>query len=582
MASQVALFTGLSGLNANARSLDVIGNNIANVNTTAYKSSRLMFQNVFSKTVGIGAPPSTELGGTNPFQIGLGVGLSGTQRNTSGGTVTATGNSTDLAFEGEGYFVVQRGESRMFTRAGNFQQDQTDTLTTLAGDRVQGFGVDEDFNIVPGTLTDIRIPLGAMTIAQATRNVNFTGNLNAGGNAATTGSSTRLLAASDTGFSLITGASTPPTAPNVLEATSLMTEIADPASASTPLFAAGQTLRLTGARKGSGSLADSELPITAATTVQDLMSFLTSALGIDTSLTNPTGPAPGLSLDTLTGQITVTGNIGAENDIDLDAADMRLLDSTGAVLAQPIVPDKDADATGESARTTFLAFDTLGQEIQVDLTMVLESKSATGTSWRWFAESPDGAGPSPLVGTGQVTFDSFGRLASGGDIALQVNRGASGAVTPTAFTVHLSNGADGVSALADVTSTLAAASQDGAPTGTLEDFGVGTDGTILGSFSNGLTRTLGQIAVATFTNPAGLVDNGSNLYQTGGNSGEAVITGATTGQAGRILGGTLELSNVDLGQEFTSLILATTGYSASSRVIRTADELMQQLLVLGR
>lgn len=118
--------------------------------------------------------------------------------------------------------------------------------------------------------------------------------------------------------------------------------------------------------------------------------------------------------------------------------------------------------------------------------------------------------------------------------------------------------------------------------GTLEAFGVGTDGTIQGTFSNGLTRTLGQIVLATFANPSGLVDTGSNLYATGSNSGEAVIGAPATGQAGKILGGALELSNVDLGQEFTNLILASTGYSASSRVIRTVDELMQQLLVLGQ
>lgn len=582
MASQVALFTGLSGLNANARSLDVIGNNIANVNTTAYKSSRLMFQNVFSRTIGIGAPPSTEVGGTNPFQIGLGVGLAGTQRNTSGGTVTATGNATDLAVEGEGYFVVERGSSQFYTRAGNFLRDASNTLTSISGDRLQGYGVDDDFNIVPGTIGDITIPLGALTIAQATRNVNFTGNLNAGGSAATSGSSTRLLAAADTGFSLITGATVPPTAPSVLETTSLLTELAGPSSATAPLFADGQTIRMTGARKGSGSLGEADLPITAASTVQDLLDFLTSALGLDTTLANPSGPAPGVALDPLTGQITVTGNIGLENDIDLDATDLRLLDAAGAVLAQPFVPQKDADAAGESARTTFLAYDSLGQEIQVDLTIVLEAKSDTGTTWRWFAESPDDTDLSPLIGSGQTVFDSFGRLVSGGDIALQIDRAATGAVTPATLTVHLNQDGDGVTALADVSSTLAATSQDGASTGTLDAFGIATDGTIQGTFSNGLTRALGQLALATFSNPAGLIDNGANLFQTGSNSGEAVIGTPTSGQAGRILGGTLELSNVDLGQEFTNLILATTGYSASSRVIRTADELMQQLLVLGR
>ncbi|MCB9840371.1 MAG: flagellar hook-basal body complex protein [Phycisphaeraceae bacterium] len=582
MASQVAMFTGLSGLNANARSLDVIGNNIANVNTTAFKSSRLMFQNVFSKTVGIGAPPSSELGGSNPFQIGLGVTIAGTQRDTSGGTVTTTGNATDLAIEGQGYFVVQRGTSQMYTRAGAFQRDASNALTTIAGDRLQGFGVDDEFNIVPGTVGDIVVPVGGLTLTQQTRNVAFSGNLNAAGDAATAGASIDLLADADTGFSLITGATITPTPPNVLEGTSLLTEIADPDSAATPLFAAGQSLLLTGARKGSTTLRDATLGITAATTVADLLAFLTSALGIDTSLTNPTGPTPGVALDPATGRLTVTGNTGVENDLEIDAADLRLLDSTGAIVVQPFVADKSADATGESARTTFVVYDSLGQEVGVDLTMVLESKADTGTVWRAYVESSGQSGDTPLVGSSLVSFDTFGRLISGGSLPVTVDRSGTGAATPLAFSINLSDGSNGVSALADVRSVLAATGKDGAPIGTLEAFGVGADGTISGTFSNGLVRTLGQVALATFSNPGGLVDDGSNLYTTGANSGEPVITPPASGQAGRILGGTLELSNVDLGQEFTSLILATTGYSASSRVIRTADELMQQLLILGQ
>lgn len=582
MASQVALFTGLSGLNANARSLDVIGNNIANVNTTAYKSSRLMFQNVFSKTVGIGSSPSAEMGGTNPHQVGLGVSIAGTQRDTSGGTVTATGSATDMAIEGDGYFVVDRDGARVFTRAGNFQRDASDALSTIAGDRVQGYGVDADFNIVRGSLRNVTIPIGSMTIAQATRSVGFAGNLNAGGAAATTGSSAALLAAPDTGFSLITGATSAPPPPGVLAPGSLLVEIARPDSAATPLFADGQSLLLTGARKGSSAVPDATLPISATTTVQDLMDFLASALGIDTTLTNPAGPPPGVALDGVTGRITVTSNIGLENGIALDPADLRLLDGQGIVIGQPFLPSELVAATGESARTTFIAYDSLGQLIEVDLTMVLEAKTATGTTWRWFAESPDDTDLSPLIGSGVATFDSFGRLVSGGSLALRVDRAGTGAASPLAFTVRLDQGADGVSALADVSSTIAATSQDGASMGVLQSFGVGPDGVVAGTFSNGMTRALGQVALATFANPAGLVDLGSNLYETGPNSGEAAIRAPGSGQAGRILSGTLELSNVDLGKEFTNLILATTGYSASSRVIRTADELMQQLLVLGR
>ena len=141
---------------------------------------------------------------------------------------------------------------------------------------------------------------------------------------------------------------------------------------------------------------------------------------------------------------------------------------------------------------------------------------------------------------------------------------------------------DSVTSLDSNTSSLAATYQDGAPRGTLASYSVGTNGIITGAFTNGLTRTVGQVALATFANPEGLVDIGSNLFTNGPNSGTPVVGEPLSLGAGKVVGGALELSNVDLSQEFINLILASTGYSASSRVITTTDQLMQQLLVLGR
>src|SRR5712671_2068396 len=109
MASTTALFTGLSGMNANARRLDLIGNNIANANTTAFKSSRMLFSTQFSRTLSAGSPPGPINGGTNPSQIGLGVQIAGTQRDFNGGSISATGDPRDLAIEGNGFFVVDHG-----------------------------------------------------------------------------------------------------------------------------------------------------------------------------------------------------------------------------------------------------------------------------------------------------------------------------------------------------------------------------------------------------------------------------------------------------------------------------------------
>ena len=130
--------------------------------------------------------------------------------------------------------------------------------------------------------------------------------------------------------------------------------------------------------------------------------------------------------------------------------------------------------------------------------------------------------------------------------------------------------------------TLTMNTQDGYGTGTLANFGVGTDGIITGAFSNGLTRQLGQVALATFTNPEGLVSGTNNLYYVAANSGHALITTPETLNAGRILGGALELSNVDLTHEFIGLITASTGFSASGRVISTSNELLNELMLIAQ
>jgi flagellar hook protein FlgE len=131
-------------------------------------------------------------------------------------------------------------------------------------------------------------------------------------------------------------------------------------------------------------------------------------------------------------------------------------------------------------------------------------------------------------------------------------------------------------------SQLAATFQDGSSLGTLASFSIGEDGTISGAFTNGLLRPIGQISLAKFANSAGLEDAGDNLFRVGANSGEAIVASPLEFGTGRLIGGALEMSNVDLSQEFISMILASTGYSAASRVITTTDELMDRLLALGR
>jgi flagellar hook protein FlgE len=577
MASTSAMFTGLSGLNANARNLDVIGNNIANVNTTAFKSSRMLFSTQFSRTFSRGSEPSASFGGTNPTQIGLGVTIAGTQRDFSGGSISATGDARDLALEGDGFFMVRRGDATFYTRAGAFRQNEINQLVNISGDRLQGYGIDENFNIDQTAIGDLSIPVGTLTLAQATTSVRFAGNLNSSGDEATQGSRHALAALG------LLGSATPPGPGNVLELTSLLTEIDDASNPGNALFAIGQSIELQDAHRGSSLIPTATLDIDGTTTVQDLIDFLNEALGISNATgANPDGFTPGVSLDTTTGVITVVGNVGTVNDLEIGTSDLRVLDSAGEVVSSPFAPTKDATADGESVRTSFVVFDSLGTPLTVSLSLVLESKTNAGTTWRYLADSGDDTDLSSALATGLVNFDTSGRLTGSPDITIPIDRDNTGAESPLTLNVSLSSASDNVTALADVSSQVAATYQDGSPRGTLAAYSVGADGVITGAFTNGLTRPLGQVVLATFSNNGGLVEVGSNLFSTGPNSGSPQAKVPTSLGAGRIIGGALELSNVDLSQEFINLILASTGYSASSRVITTTDQLMQQLLVLGR
>jgi flagellar hook protein FlgE len=585
MASTSSLFIGLSGLNANSRNIDVIGNNIANVNTNGFKSGRLNFANSLSRTISEGSSPGTSVGGSNPTQYGQGVTVAGTQRNMSNGTPNGTGDSRDLAIEGNGFFIVESGEDNFYTRVGSFRTDRDDFLTTVNGDYVLGYPADENFQIQPGQLEPLSIPVGSLTIAEATTSVNMSGNLNASGTAGTIGSEHTLQGTTGTGFSLIAGATVPATAPNILESTSLLTEIETPVSpgSGTPLFNAGQTIRMDGIEKGTQIIGATGFLVEAASTVQDYMDFVSDTLGLQTTLgANPDGSQPGVSLDTTTGVVSVIGNTGGSNSITMTGEDIRVFNADGTLASQPFLVNQLNEASGESVKTAFTVFDSLGSPLRVDVSMVLESKSNTGTTWRYYAESPDDTMGGPAIGTGSIQFDNFGKIVGPETVTVVLDRDGTGAASPLTFDINFNSDGDQVTALTDSDSSLFSTFQDGVPIGTLSSYAVGGDGRVSGTFTNGLIRTLGQVAVASFTVPEGLVELEQNLYRPGPNSGPAIISEPTQLGTGRVVSGALETSNVDLGQEFISLILASTGYSASARIIRTSDELIQQLLVLGQ
>lgn len=569
MGLTTALFTAMSGMNTNSQAVNVTGHNISNVNTTAFKASRAMFETQISQTLSAGTAPTAELGGTNQAQIGLGVRMGEVTRNFNDGSLNPTGVNTDLAIEGGGFFVLNMGGQQVYTRAGSFTLNSNFNLVNPDGGVLQGFGIDDEFNILDGALVNVTIPQGALTVAEATKSVKFKGNLNTSGDAATSGTIVRSNALVD---AAVGGPAT---------ATTLLTDLEDISGNS--LFTTGDVITISDAAKGDVKLLDHTFEVGASTTtadafgttLQELMDFFNNVLGIDEAADATAGVGV-----TAGGEIEVRGNTGSINDILLDNGNVIVNRSSNPELPFTFTTVQAAD--GESVRTSFAAYDSLGTPLRIDLSLVLEEKTSSGTAWRYYVQSEDDSDVDRALGTGLLNFDNEGRLISASTQAFVIDREDTGALTPQQIELDFNNGAGALSALANSTSVVTAIDQDGSALGTLEDFSVGDDGTIVGTFSNSLQRTLGRIVLATFTNPQGLVDMGSNLFTTSANSGTASIGTPTVGGAGRTVNGALELSNVDLSQEFINLIIYSTGFSANSRVLTTGDQLIQELLATIR
>ncbi|MGT2463318.1 flagellar hook protein FlgE [Sinomonas atrocyanea] len=211
-------------------------------------------------------------------------------------------------------------------------------------------------------------------------------------------------------------------------------------------------------------------------------------------------------------------------------------------------------AAGTSLERDIKVFDATGTARNLALTF---TKTAGG--WNVAAADADGA-----TGAGSLAFTG-GRQTAGGTLAV-------GGITVDLGTV---TGYAGMT-------TVAATSQNGSSAGTLEAFTLGSDGSLIGSFSNGLKQTVGRIALAKFTNPSGLEKAGDSGYTVTANSGTAQIGQAGDPGFGTLAGGALEMSNVDLSQEFTNLIVAQRGFQANARIITTSDQVLQELVDLKR
>ena len=560
-----ATTTALNGMRLNETSIDVLGNNVANAGTRGFKSSEALFTTQLVRTLSSGGGPTDFSGGINPRQIGLGAAVSTIRKDFSQGSVSASNVATDLAIEGEGLFIVRDGRGVRYTRDGSFSLNPEGVLVNPGGMKVQGYGVDGNFNLEESTPRDVTIPLGKLNIAEATTEATFTGAVFSGGELATHGALLRsdpLRDANGGG----PGVAGPPAT------TTPLSDVTD--AAGNPLFTGADVSF--GGRKDGRQLGPQSIP-TAGSTLGDLMDLMRDTLGIQNGPGVPTdgttGGPPGVEL--VGDQIRLVGNRGTANDLSVAAGDLR---SGGGVVAAGFM--KDVGAVGESTTHDFVVYDSLGQEVRVALTAVLEDRTNSRTDFRWYADSVDDSRASLAVGTGLMQFDGTGEIIGGASGAIALERESTAALSP--LTVELDFGQlSGISS-ARPGSRIALETQDGSAPGTLVDFAIGESGGITGVFDNGLLRPLGRVVLAQFANKHGLVEDGGGTYREGPNSGTARLTAPAAFGAGLLRAGAIELSNTDIGKNLVDLIIASTNYRGNARVISSAQELTDELLRLGR
>jgi flagellar hook protein FlgE len=542
-----SLASGVTGLDVQQKMLDVVGNNLANLNTTGYKSQTAEFSDLLYQTISGGTGPTGTNGGTNPIQVGTGVQLATITTNQNQGDLTQTGGQYDMAIQGNGYFMLKNASgSQVFTRDGSFGVDANGYLVDPStGSRVQRYGT---VGLGGGTApafqsaanTDIKIPVGATIPGAATQSVTLQGN----------------LSASATGPEAQVETTSAPFMSGGADATS--STLLNSLSNNSVPYAAGDSLRLQGTT-ASGTSVNVTVPVGPTTTLGDLVS------DINTNF-------PGSTAAISNGNIVVTSGTTGPSSLDLNVSDVS--GNTGATTwSANGFETTTTGKNGDTASTGIQVFDPAGNQHTLNVTF---QKQADG-SWDATASIPpaDGTVVSGTI-TG-ITFNANGSLQSSGNSDALTFQFA-GMSSPQ--TINLAMGSPGgFTGLTQVggTSSAAATSQDGYGAGSLTSVSIGQDGTVAGVFSNGQTIPIAQLAVANFSNPGGLTRVGNNDFSASLSSGQPLIGAANSGGNGAILQGSLEDSNVDVSLEFTRLIIAQRGFEANAKTISVSDQILQDL-----
>lgn len=591
-----SLFSGVSGLKTHQTRMDVIGNNIANVNTTAYKSSSMTFSALMSQTTKQASGPNalTGVGGTNARQIGLGVKAGAINTNITGqGSAQSTGNPFDIMITGEAFFVVNNGVSNYFTRDGSFYVDGAGNLAMIStGYNVMGWQVDpETQNIKKDTVTALRIMNQAnMTYPpEATSQATIGGVIDSNDKDVTSpnGKSINLTFYDALGyqytaklvvkqsdnphkFSLELDRITDSTGKDVRDLEGNTLNVKELVKFSDALRGIDKTTKLgmdTTAYKWNGQVL--ETTDTPAVPLADLAQMFEAngeLKALDTELTiNDKDGNPitvGQALDNIA---KVHGYEGSTDEF------LKL----GMKVETP-------NATTGGNDVTYVSMKTLLFNSTSNTDPQFPKLDATNSSVEMTAYVFDGVVVSYNPDTG--VFDGLNG-AGATNSTFNLNLSALGGNFSN-ITVDMSQSSNYDK---KGTSTLAATNGDkggvgaGRRLGEMIGLTIQDNGMIYATYDSGMTKLLGQIATAMFANASGLEKSGDNLYSATLNSGEFDGIGVDiTADGGYMTSGQLEMSNVDLSSEFTEMITTQRGFQANSRIITVSDTLLEELTNLKR
>ena len=529
-----SLYSGVSGLKTHQTKMDVIGNNIANVNTVAFKSSSTTFSEIMYQTISSASGATQTKGGINAKQIGLGVTTGSTSVNiTSPGATQTTGDAFDLKITGDSFFIVNNGTENLFTKAGAFYIDGAGNLATKAnGYNVMGWQVD------PATGTIKKDTVSALRIMQeknltsspeATTEATCGGILDANNTNVTSadGYTMNLNFYDALGYSYTAkfavktvNADTKTYTvelSDILDSTnhSILTDYLNNGGTMTDLFGNPTTTTHTynlaaGFTYAGGTFSDADGALTYDGVNKK---YVNNTTGTEYTVASMFGLSDAEAQNFDTANVTASGANSATYSYDTTAYTYELDFDENTGLFNYI-----GAAGGESVLLKMAALGGNFKNINVDFTTV---------------KNMDNAGKCTMdIDTGNVNDSTQGK---------------------------------------------------GKKLGALTGLQVAENGEIYGSYDNGNTVLLGQIAVAVFSNPSGLEKVGDNCYQKTLNSGEFDGIGQDiTADGGKMNSGVLEMSNVDLSTEFTEMITTQRGFQANSRIITTSDTLLEELINLKR